>query len=130
VDRTEGTIEERTLSQTVAELMRANLHDVFGERDDERRQAAIAQTYTDDVVFSDPDGSVSGHAALDQKARSLLASSPGFVFAEDSPVYSGGASGCLAWQFGPEGQPSVVRGVDFATIRDGRISAVQTLIAG
>lgn len=118
------------MSETVAGLMRANLHDVFGERDDARRKAAIALTYTEDVVFSDPEGTVSGHAALDQKVRSLLGSSPGFVFAEDGPVYSNDGSGCLAWQFGPEDQPPVVRGVDIASIRDGRISEMQTLFAG
>jgi hypothetical protein len=109
--------------------MRANLHDVFAERDDDRRRAAIAVVYTDDVVFTDPDGSVSGHVALDQKVRSLLERTPGFVFTEVGPLYSSAENGCQAWQFGPDGAPPVVRGVDIASIRDGRISALNTLLA-
>jgi hypothetical protein len=117
------------MSEVIAGLMHANLHDVFGERDEDRRRATIAQVYTDDVVFTDPEGTVSGHASLDRKIHLLLERSPGFVFAEDGPLYSGTDSACLAWRFGPEGQPPVVRGVDFASIRNGRISSVTTLLA-
>src|SRR3712207_8856936 len=37
-----------------------------------RRAAAIAATYAEDVVLHDPDGSVTGRAAVDDKARALL----------------------------------------------------------
>jgi hypothetical protein len=36
------------------ELLHSNLHDVFSERDPERRWAAIERTYTQDVTFIDP----------------------------------------------------------------------------
>ena len=44
------------MSELIAALMHANLHDVFGERDDQRRIEEITRTYTDDVAFTDPDG--------------------------------------------------------------------------
>ena len=45
---------------TVEDLMRATLFEVFGERDAERRTAAIERTYASDVHFSDPDDAVTG----------------------------------------------------------------------
>jgi hypothetical protein len=38
------------------ELLHSNLHEVFSERDPERRRAAIERTYTEDVTFIDPEG--------------------------------------------------------------------------
>ena len=42
------------MAETIRDLMQANLFDVFNERDPERRSAAIARTYTDDVVSLTP----------------------------------------------------------------------------
>src|SRR5438105_15604735 len=48
------------MTATIRDLMLANLFDVFNERDRERRTTAIARTYTDTVVFSDPNGITNG----------------------------------------------------------------------
>lgn len=111
------------------ELLHRNLYEVFGERDPERRWAAISRTYTEDVTFSDPDGDFVGWQALSDRAQGLLdGASAGDVFEEDGPTYLGTDAAALAWRFGPPGKP-VARGVDFLTIRDGRVSAIRTLIA-
>ena len=111
------------------ELLHSNLHEVFAERDPDRRWEAIGRTYTEDAVFTDPDGDFAGWQALSDRAQQLLdASSPGDVFEEDGPAYLGTDEAALAWRFGPPGKP-VARGVDILTIRDGRVSAVRTLIA-
>lgn len=113
----------------MTELLHSNLHGVFSERDPERRWAAIARTYTEDVTFTDPDGDFVGWQALSDRAQELLdGASAGDVFEEDSPTYVGTDAAALAWRFGPPGKP-VARGVDVLTIRDGRVSAVRTLIA-
>ena len=113
---------------TIAELMHANLVEVFGERDAQRRRAAIARTYTADVEFSDPEATVTGHAALDEKAQAVLDRSPGFVFAPVGSVQVVKDLGYLAWQLGPEGQPPVVRGADVALVRDGLIGSLYTML--
>jgi hypothetical protein len=113
---------------TVAELMRANLFEVFNERDDERRAKAIAATYTADVTFSDPEGVVTGHEALTAKARKLLTEAPGFVFSEAGPVLVNHDLGHLAWQLGPEGAPPVVRGIDVALVEGGLIKKLYTMM--
>lgn len=116
------------MTDPIHDLMTANLLEVFGERDPERRRQAIARTYTEDVEFLDPDEITTGHVALDAKAQRLLDQAPGFVFSPAGPVYVNHDMGYLTWNFGPEGAAPVVRGVDACFIRDGLISKVYTLL--
>jgi len=81
------------------------------------------------VRFIDPVGTFVGRKALNDQAQKLLDGvTADFAFEEDGPPYVGPDLGVLAWRFGPPGHP-VARGVDVLTIRDGRVSAVRTLIA-
>jgi hypothetical protein len=122
-------VERSTPMPEATELLHSNLLEVFGERDPGRRWAAIERTYTADVTFTDPDGDFVGWQAISDRAQAFLdASSPGDVFEEDGPAYVATDAAALAWRFGPPGKP-VARGVDILTIRDGRVSAVRTLIA-
>lgn len=115
---------------TAKELLDANLHSVFGNRDAASRRAAIDATYTEDVTFSDPEGTVTGRDALEAKASSLIDTAPAdFVFAADGIDYVGADSAALAWTFGPVGAP-VARGIDVITIENGRISDLRTLLHG
>ncbi|BDI22668.1 nuclear transport factor 2 family protein [Herbiconiux sp. L3-i23] len=110
-------------------LLESNLLRVFGNRDEASRRAEIDRVYTTDVAFTDPDETVVGADALEAKAAALLSSAPAdFVFAPDGPAYLAGDTAALAWTFGPAGAPAV-RGVDVITVTDGRISALQTLLA-
>jgi len=85
---------------TVSELLTANLHDVFGNRD-----------------------------ALEQKAAELLERVPGaFQFVEEGRRYASDTHGALAWGFGPVGAP-VVRGIDVVEVRDGVVVALTTFFA-
>lgn len=111
------------------ELLHSNLHEVFSERDPERRRAAIERTYTEDVTFIDPDGEFVGWQALSDQAQKLLDGVlAGHVFEEDGPQYVGADAAALAWRFGPADNP-IARGIDILTIRDGRVSVVRTLMA-
>jgi len=111
------------------ELLHSNLHEVFSERDPERRWAAIERTYTEGVTFIDPEGEFIGRQALSDRAQKLLDDVPaGFVFEEDGRRYVGTDTAALAWRLGPPGSP-VARGIDILTIRDDRVSVVRTLIA-
>jgi hypothetical protein len=123
------TVERISPVPEATQLLHSNLHEVFSERNPDRRWAAIGRTYTEDVTFIDPDGEFVGRQALSDKAQELLdRASAGDVFEEDGPAYVGADSAALAWRFGPPGRP-VAHGVDFLTIRDGRVSVVRTLIA-
>lgn len=113
---------------SIPDLLAANLTDVFGNRDRASRRTAIDALFTEDVVFVDPDETVTGRDALEQKAAGLIDDAPAeFVFADDGPVYVGTDTGALAWTFGPAGAP-VARGIDIIVVRDGRISELRTLL--
>ncbi|MDL5155039.1 nuclear transport factor 2 family protein [Actinomycetospora termitidis] len=113
---------------SIEDLMWTNLLEVFGERDPDRRAAAIARTYASDVVFADPEESLTGHEALRAKAQSLLDQAPGFVFAADGAVHVVDDLGHLSWTFGPDGGEPVVRGTDIALVRDGVIARLYTFL--
>ena len=112
----------------IRELLLANLFAVFNERDDERRLEAIARNYTEDVIWSDPDGTTQGHKALNEQAQKLLDRLPGFVFSAAGPVHVSRDLGLLSFNMGVPEQPPAVRGVDVALVRDGRIAVLHTLL--
>lgn len=110
------------------ELLHSNLHEVFSERDPEKRWAAVERTYHEDVRFIDPEGEVVGRQALNERAQKILGEVPAdFVLEEDGLGYTSSDTAAMPWRFGPPGAP-VVRGIDILTLRDGRISVVHTLI--
>lgn len=112
---------------TVTDLLAANLHEVFSNRDPGSRRAAIERIYTEDVVFTDPEGVSTGRDALENKAHALLDKVPqNFGFTEDGRRYAGPHDGALAWAFGPKGEPAA-RGIDIITVRDGRIATLLTM---
>jgi hypothetical protein len=125
---TASSREATTVSTSVQELMHANLFEVFNERDRDKRSEAIARTYTEDVVFHDPQDVVVGRPALDAKAQEVLDDAPGFVFRAEGPVRENHDLGMLAWELGPEGGPAVVAGLDVALVRDGRIASLYTIL--
>jgi SnoaL-like protein len=112
----------------IADLMHANLLEVFGERDPERRRAAIDRTYAPDVRFSDPDELVVGRDALDAKAQRLLDGAPDFVFTPAGPVHVNHDLGYLRWSFGPAGAPPAAKGLDIALVEDGVIASLYTIL--
>jgi SnoaL-like domain len=120
--------ERMNVMPDAKELLHSNLHEVFSERDPERRRAAIERTYTEDVRFIDPEGESVGRQALSDRAQKLLDGLPaGVVLEEDGPRYVGTDTAALAWRLGPPAQP-VARGIDILTISDGRVSVLRTLL--
>ena len=119
-----------TAADRIRELMLANLFAVFNVRDSQRRLEAIARNYTEDVAWTDPDGTTRGHEAMNEKAQMLLDRLPGFVFSAAGPVHVSGDLGLLAFNMGVPEQPPSVTGFDVAVVRDGRIAALHTLLTG
>jgi hypothetical protein len=112
----------------IRELMLANLFAVFNERDPERRLEAIARNYTEDVIWSDPDGTTQGQDALNEQAQKLLDRMPGFVFSAAGPVRISRDLGLLTFKLGMPEQPPAASGVDVALVREGRIAVLHTLL--
>jgi hypothetical protein len=116
------------MTQSLNDLMEANLLGVFNERDAERRASAIKSTYAADVRWTADDGTTSGLEALEAKARALQSQMHGLVFTKASPVCQTRGLGYLAWQLGPDGGDAVASGFDVAIVRDDLISELYTVI--
>ena len=112
----------------IHELLLENLFAVFSESDPERRLQVIARNYTEDVLWSDPDGTTQGHEAMNEQAQKLIERTAGFVFSAAGPVYVSRDLGLLAFNYGPPEQPPAASGVDVALVRDGRIARLYTLL--
>ena len=118
----------RTEPVRVRELMLANLFEVFNERDPNCRRDVIARNYTEDVIWSDPDGTTQGHEAMNEQAQKLLDRMPDFVFSAAGPVHVSRDLGLLRFNLGVPEQSPAVSGVDVALVRDGRIAVLHTLL--
>ncbi len=115
------------MPNTVATLLKRNLHEVFGERDAQKRRKAIAQLWSEDCVFIDHSGKSQGRDELDRTVVALHQHLPGYVFSELGPVDLLHDSGRLAWSYGRPGQEPV-KGVDVVVTRNGRISLMLTFL--
>jgi hypothetical protein len=114
--------------ERIRELLLENLFAVFNVRDPQRRLEAIARNYTEDVVWSDPDGTMRGHAEMNEQAQKLLDRMPDFVFSAAGPVHVSRDLGLLAFNLGVPEQPPAASGIDVALVRDGRIARLYTLL--
>jgi hypothetical protein len=108
--------------------MLANLFAVFSERDPGRRLEVIARNYTEDVIWTDPDGTTHGHEAMNEQAQKLLDRMPDFAINAAGPVHVSRDLGLLAFNLGLPEQPPAVSGIDVALVRDGRIARLYTLL--
>ena len=113
---------------TAVALLERMIEGVFNEADAGRRAAVIAKIFTEDVVFSDAERTVTGHAALGETVTGLLAQGPGLVFTPSGPFRGVGDLGMRSWRLGPPGGNAVLGGLDVAHVVDGRIARLWTII--
>jgi ketosteroid isomerase-like protein len=125
---TAGRDDTGAASDRIAELLKRNLLDVFDERDGVRRRAAIAELWTPDAVFVDPEGRFVGHDAVDAVVAKLQESTPGWVFTATGSALTHPGGGELSWAYGPADAPTRITGTDVAVVRDDRIVALYTVI--
>src|SRR5258708_9709102 len=107
------------MTETVNNLMEANLLGVFNERDAQRRAATIETTYAPDVRWTDDEGIIVGREALEAKATALQSQMQGLAFTKASPVYQTRGSRYLAWKLRPDAAHPVASRLDLTIVRDG-----------
>jgi hypothetical protein len=110
-------------------LLQSNLERVFNEQNAEKRGIAISALFAPEATLYEPAGIVIGHVAISSVAGALLAKyGPDFSFkAQDIAVGHHGL-GCLRWQAGLKGGPTIVTGTDVAEIVDEQIVRLWVLI--
>ncbi len=107
------TTKDDFVSDTLTDLMLRNLSEVFGERDSERRMAAIKNLYSEDAVFFEAELRFEGRQTISDAIAALQASFPAeFEFSAAAPPARNHDVGRLFWRLGPEGSPPVVSGMD------------------
>jgi SnoaL-like protein len=116
------------MSQTIETLLRRNLLEIFGERDETCRRRTLQDVMAEDVVFSDPEGRHVGRDAVNTAVAALLARFPGFVFAELTPPQVVSDAGYIHWGFGPPDEQPRVTGMDVVVVREGKIAALYTFL--
>jgi predicted SnoaL-like aldol condensation-catalyzing enzyme len=106
-------------------LMRANLMQVFGERDAHTRMSAIRRLYAADAVLNEPHASAKGHAEINDAVTALLATLPlDFSFRVLGAVQGHHGIGVLKWGSGPRDGAFAVTGMDVAHFQDGVIHSL------
>ena len=117
------------MTNTIDELMHANLLEVFNQRDHAQRRATIARIYSDDIRWTDDDGVTVGHDALDAKAIALQANLGDLQFIAPGPTRQTLGLGYLAFQLVKPGSDTPqVSGFDVAIVRDGVIVELYTVL--
>lgn len=118
------------MTAIIERLMESNLLHVFNERDPQRRLAAIEQTYTPDVRWTDDEGVSVGVDQLNVKAQALQDGQlAGLSFVKAGPVYQTHGIGYLAWNIVAAGSDTpIVSGFDVALIADDRINELFTVL--
>jgi hypothetical protein len=97
----------------------------WNETDPARRKSALAASCAGDASYRDPVMTSDGHAGLDAMLAGVQAKFPGFVLKRISKIDSHNGAVRFAWSLGPAAGPSVVEGVDFATLSaDGKLASI------
>jgi hypothetical protein len=110
-------------------LLRANLEQVFNERDADKRIAAGQQLFSAEPTMYEPEGIVTGQAAISDVAGALLEQfGPDFSFVAQGVAVGHHGMAYLRWQAGPKEGPVVVTGADVAEVVDGKIVRLWVLL--
>jgi hypothetical protein len=97
----------------------------WNEADPARRQARIAELWTDDAHYRDPLMEGAGHAALDALMAGVQQQFPGYRFRQRGTADGHHYVVRFAWELGPEGETAPIAGSDVAVLApDGRIQQV------
>jgi hypothetical protein len=88
----------------------------------------ITRNCTEDVIWSDPDGTTQGHEPLNEQAQKLLDRMPEFVFSAAGPAHVSRDLGLLSFNLGVPKQSPAASGIDVALVRDALIAVLHTVL--
>ena len=109
--------------------MQANLACVFGERDANKRIAAITELYAKVEMLYKLDTSVTGPAGINGAVTALLSRlPPDFSFVTTGSAVGHHGLGRPCWQAGPPKGPVAVTSMDVAHFEDGLIQSLHVFI--
>ncbi|WP_110945448.1 nuclear transport factor 2 family protein [Streptomyces avicenniae] len=100
----------------------ARLIDAINERDGARRGALVAEVFTEDCRYTDPDDDARGRDAVAALFGRLAEGRPtDLAFSLAGPVDAHHEQARFTWHFGPPGGRAVASGTDVAVFAGGRV---------
>jgi hypothetical protein len=109
-------------------LLKQHLYTVFGERDTDKRRAAIAVIWNRDGVFISRFGAFAGVNLIDKAIQSIQEQFPQFVCSELSAPECFHGIGRLAWGYGLPNEPPQITGLNVAVVSNNRLRALYTFL--
>jgi SnoaL-like domain len=97
---------------------------VWNETDPVRRSALLAEGWSEDATYVDPLVGGVGRDRIGALIGGVHQRFPGFRFTLDGRVDGYGDKIRFSWALGPEAEPDMIKGTDFAIIEDGRLKSV------
>jgi phage pi2 protein 07 len=101
---------------------------IWNETDADRRRKMIAECWTEDAVYVDPMMKAEGYAEIDGLVAAVHDRFPGFRFSLVKPADRYGDNLRFSWQLGPQHQPDMIMGTDFALLDGDRMKTVNGFI--
>ncbi|WP_109126330.1 VOC family protein [Dyella sp. C11] len=93
----------------------------FNEDDATKRASRIAEFFTQDTKFTDPEAVVTGIDGLNELMGHLHQRFPGWKLSREGDVKVVGHYARVPWKMGPADGTAMVRGEDVIEIRDGKV---------
>jgi hypothetical protein len=97
---------------------------IWNDTDAKSRRALIARTWTEGASYVDPLMASEGHGGIDGMIAGVQQRFPDFRFSLLGKPDAHGAHLRFCWGLGPQGGEAVIKGTDFAVVKDGRLQAV------
>ncbi|QUD90472.1 nuclear transport factor 2 family protein [Phenylobacterium montanum] len=96
----------------------------WNETDAGRRQAMLAEGWTESASYLDPIMQARGHDEIGAMIGAVHQRFPGFRFSLEGKVDGYGDQVRFSWALGPAGAEGVIKGTDFAVVEGGRLKSV------
>ena len=114
----------------LSDLPRKNLYNVFSERNEARRRAALKEIWADEGVLWTSNGTYVGYQAISRAVATLLDAYPEYDFQPVGDVDEIPNVARLRWALGAMGFAPALTGLDVIVAVNGRIRALYKFMDG
>jgi hypothetical protein len=111
-------------------LLQRNLLHLFNERIASRRLALLEELWAPEGVFTDSEGTYTGHKNISNAVGDLLRRYPECDFSARSEGDELPCAGRLLWSFGSLGEAPIATGLDVMAVNRGLIATLYKFLDG
>ncbi|MGB3070671.1 MAG: nuclear transport factor 2 family protein [Ottowia sp.] len=96
----------------------------WNETDAAQRQRLVLDHWAKDAIYIDPMMQAAGHEQIAGLMGAVHERFPGFRFTLDGNPDGYGDKIRFSWMLGPQSEPDMIKGTDFAVVENGRLKSV------